>query len=338
MAGRDTDLSGLIGKAREAAARNPATERLLHEAERLAREHGKRLLDTIGTKLGEFTDKLGAVADGSAGPGSLIGRVGKEMSEGAGPGKAVAKGGLKAAKDKIKPGGGSSGGGKSMNIIEDIDIGVPVRVAYGQWTAYKEFPKWSKGAQSVNQDDEVSANWKAKVAFSTRNWNSKITEQIPDQKIAWTSEGPKGVVNGVVTFHEIGDRLTKVLLVLEYIPGGFFEKTANLWRAPGRRARLDLKLFRRFVMTNPEAGENAWRGEIRDGEVVRDHDEVIADEERDDSGNGSPDEEEDDYDEDYDEEDEDDYDEEDEDKEEEERPPPHRRAPARRPAARSRRR
>jgi hypothetical protein len=131
----------------------------------------------------------------------------------------------------------------------------------------------------VDQEDPTKYNWKAKIAWSNRSWTSTTMEQIPDERIVWRSEG-QTEVNGVVSFHPLEDELTKVVMVLEYIPHGFFEKTANLWRAPGRRARLDLKLFRRYVMLHaePDAAENGWRGEIRDGEVVREHDEVVKEE------------------------------------------------------------
>jgi hypothetical protein len=111
----------------------------------------------------------------------------------------------------------------------------------------------------------------------------------------------------VVTFHPLGENLTKVLLVLQYYPGGLFEKTGNVWRAQGRRARLDLKLYRRFVMMTDEEVEG-WRGEIRDSEVTREHDEVVAEEEGDDDQDedeDSPDGMQDEYDDDDEEDDED---------------------------------
>src|SRR6185437_11392088 len=99
-----------------------------------------------------------------------------------------------------------------------------------------------------------------------------ITEQVPDQRIVWKSQGEKGHVDGAVTFHELAPELTRVLVVLEYHPGGVVESTGNLWRAQGRRVRLELKHFRRHVMTqvilHPDEIEG-WRGEIRDGEVVQ---------------------------------------------------------------------
>jgi hypothetical protein len=182
-----------------------------------------------------------------------------------------------------------------VSIIEDIHIGVPVDVAYDQWTQFQEFGSFTKGVESVEQADEVTTNWRAKVFRSRRSWKATVTEQIPDRRIAWTSEGAKGSTKGVVTFHPLADDLTQVLLVIEYYPQGLFEKTGNIWRAQGRRARLDLKHFRRFVMMRGEA-TGSWRGEIRDGEVVRSPEEVEQDEqdERDDDATDEAEDQEDD--------------------------------------------
>ncbi|WP_371577954.1 SRPBCC family protein [Streptomyces sp. NBC_01314] len=173
------------------------------------------------------------------------------------------------AKDAVGKKGGkdpSGGSGKGHTIIEDIDVGVPVREAYDQWTQFEEFERFAKGVVGVDQKDEVTTQWHVKVAKSNRHWRGNITEQVPDERIAWTSEGDKATTRGVVTFHPLGDNLTKVLLVLEYFPKGLFEKVGGLFRAQGRRARLDLKLYRTFVMMRGEA-TGGWRGEIRDGEV-----------------------------------------------------------------------
>jgi len=199
---------------------------------------------------------------------------------------------------------------------------VPVDVVYNQWTQFQEFSSFMKGVESVDQTDEVETNWKVKVFKSRRSWTAKVTEQIPDRRIAWTTEGAKGTTKGVVTFHPLADDLTQVLLVIEYYPKGLFEKTGNIWRAGGRRARLDLKHFRRFVMMSGEA-TGSWRGEIRDGEVVRGPDEEepeeqqpqdTAEEQSEDESSEEPseDEEEDEY------EDDDEYEDEDEEPDEDE--------------------
>jgi len=336
--GRASGSGGIADSLRSAASGNPIAERLLQGAGDYLGARSEKLASTLGEKVSGATRRLTDVGNGDAEPGSLVGRTAKNVAEGESPGKALLKGGLGGLKDKVKNLFGKGGGGnkKFMNIEESIDVGVPVRQAYNVWTQLQDVPKWSKAVQSVSQDDETKSGWNAKIFLSKRNWKAKITEQIPDRKIQWTSDGPKGTVDGVVTFHEIAPNLTRILLVLEYHPGGLFEKTGNLWRAQGRRTRLDLKLYRRYVMTSEEDVEG-WRGEIRDGEVVRDHDEVTADERAEDQDrNGQDDEYDEDYDdtadededeaddEDYDEADED-YDDEDYDDEEDEEEPPARR-------------
>jgi hypothetical protein len=122
--------------------------------------------------------------------------------------------------------------------------------------------------------EEQKLNWKAQVFWSHRRWEATILEQVPEDKIVWRSKGEKGHVDGAVTFHELAPNLTRILLVLEYHPQGFMEHTGNMWRAQGRRARLELKHFRRHVMSEAvlHAGEiEGWRGVIEDGEVVLDH-------------------------------------------------------------------
>lgn len=166
----------------------------------------------------------------------------------------------------------SGGGHKSLTVIEDIDIGVPVRETYNQWTQFQEFSRFAKGVVDVEQEDDTTTQWEVKIAKASRSWKGSITEQIPDERIAWTSEGPKGTTKGVVTFHPLGENLTKVLLVMEYFPKGVVEKAGSLLRAQGRRARLDLKEFRKFVMMRGEA-TGGWRGEIHGGEVVAGPDE-----------------------------------------------------------------
>ncbi|CND58913.1 putative integral membrane protein [Mycobacterium tuberculosis] len=181
---------------------------------------------------------------------------------------------------------GGKGGGKKVkvtNIVEHIDIGAPRRLVYDQWTQFQDYPSFMKKVISVDQADETKLNWKAKIFWSARTWESTIIEQVPDEHIVWRSKGPKGHVDGTVSFHELSPNLTRVLVVLEYHPQGFMERTGNLWRAQGRRARLELKHFRRYVMTQSltRADEiEGWRGEIRDSEVVRTHEEAVEDEEK----------------------------------------------------------
>jgi hypothetical protein len=129
-----------------------------------------------------------------------------------------------------------------------------------------------KKDESVEQTSETEIDWKAKIFLSTREWHSEILEQVPDKRIVWRSDAVKGYVDGAVTFHELAPDLTKVLLVLQYHPKGLFELSGNLWRAQGRRARLEMKHYRGHLMTeallHPEKVEG-WRGEVHGGKVVR---------------------------------------------------------------------
>ncbi|MGF3197076.1 SRPBCC family protein [Streptomyces diastaticus] len=273
-------------KLKDEVARNPATERLRDEVQNYLSARARHAVTSLGHKLGEGAGKL---ADGSAPTGAVksLAKGGKALGEGRSPAQAALSAGgshvMDTIKDKVKGvfGKGRKGGGgksKSVTISEDIDVGVPVREAYDQWTQFQEFSTFAKGVVSVEKSDDTSSNWKVKVAKSTRSWKANVTEQVPDERITWTTEGAKGTVKGVVTFHRITGNLTRVLLVLEYFPKGLFEKTGNIWRAQGRRARLDLKLYRKFIMMRGEATDS-WRGEIRDGEVVVDHDEAVSEEE-----------------------------------------------------------
>jgi uncharacterized membrane protein len=255
------------------ALRNsPATKALTEQAKNLVEAQAGRVVDKVGDTIAGTADKLTKV--GESGELPAIGEGAKRLLHGDSPVKAAAGAaksslGQKAGGllDKIKGKGKGSGQAKAFNIEETIDVGVPVTTAYNQWSQFKDFSRFMKGVESVEQASETETNWRVKVFKSRRTWKGKIQEQIPDERIVWTSEGAKGSTKGVVTFHPLGDNLTRILLVIEYYPSGFFEKTGSLWRAAGRRARLDLKNYRRFVMMEGEAtGE--WRGEIRDGEVV----------------------------------------------------------------------
>ncbi|WP_236733895.1 SRPBCC family protein, partial [Prescottella equi] len=150
-----------------------------------------------------------------------------------------------------------------------------VDLVYDQWTQFADFPRFMKKLEQVEQISDEKLRWKAQVFWSHRSWESTILEQVQDERIVWRSKGDKGYLDGAVTFHELTPDLTRVLVVIEYHPQGFFEKTGNIWRAQGRRIRLELKHFRRQVMIqtllHPDDVEG-WHGEIRDGEVVPEED------------------------------------------------------------------
>ncbi|MBD0694765.1 SRPBCC family protein [Streptomyces sp. CBMA123] len=316
----------------EKATDKSGVDRLREEAVNYLGAQLEHLVEKAGDKVSDLTGTLGDVVEN----GGVLPKAGARVLQGDSPAKAFLAEKAKAVKDsavdKIKEtfgGGGKPGrkaGKKTMNIVETLDVGVPLRTAYDHWTQYEDFSGFAKGVQSVSQGDEVTTDWKVKVGPSKRSFKATVQEQIPDDRIVWTSEGAKGSTRGAVSFHEITPTLTRIVLVVEYYPSGFFEKTGNIWRAQGRRLRLDFKNFQRHVsLTNDEA--EGWRGEIRDGEVVRTHDEAMEEEEaaqdnqpgdeEDDEGQydegGEPEGEYDDEELEYDEDDEDDEDDEPED-------------------------
>ncbi|MEV5484708.1 MULTISPECIES: SRPBCC family protein [Streptomyces] len=241
------------------------------------------LAERAGDKLMDVTDQLTDVAEN----GGSLSKIGANLLGGDSPVSAALKGTAENVKDNVVGkakevfGGGKkrkSGDQKVTNIIEVLDIGVPLRTAYDHWTQYEKFSSFTKGVRNVSVQDETTTDWKAKVGPSTRGWKATVLEQVPDERIIWTSEGAKGTTHGAVSFHELAPNLTRIVLVVEYYASGFFEKTANIWRAQGRRLRLDFKHFQRYVTLTEEEPEG-WRGEIRDGEVVRTHEEAVEAEE-----------------------------------------------------------
>ncbi|MEU6289190.1 SRPBCC family protein [Streptomyces sp. CA-100214] len=291
-------LGSAASTAGKAAKKNPladvaqseAADRLKAEVQEYLAAQVTRLLTGVGTKLGQTTGKLNDIAEGnSPGFAKLALDGGRKLAEGKGPMRAAFEVGAGKVKDNVvgafknltggkgrKKGGG---GQKPTVILEYVDVGVPVRTAYDQWTQYQDFSTFAKGVKSASRADDTSSDWQMKVFWSNRSWKAKTTEQVPDDRISWSSEGAKGTTKGVVTFHELADNLTRVILVIEYYPKGLFEKTGNIWRAQGRRARLDLKNYVRHITLKGEA-DDGWRGEIRDGEVVRSHEDAVAEEEQ----------------------------------------------------------
>ncbi|MFF4186804.1 SRPBCC family protein [Streptomyces sp. NPDC001691] len=276
-----------MAETKNPLTQSPAADRLKQELQSYLLAQGERLLVGVGHKLGETTGKLNDIAEGrSPGFAKLALEGGRKVAEGKGPVRAAVEMGASHLKDNAKEmfkglGGKRKKGGsgrKPTVIMESVDVGVPVREAYDQWTQFQSFATFAKGVKSATVADDTTSDWNVKVFWSSRSWKAHTTEQVPDARLAWTSEGAKGTVKGVVTFHRLAENLTRVLLVMEYYPKGLFEKTGNIWRAQGRRARLDLKNFARHIALRGEA-EGGWRGEIRDGEVVVSHEDAVAEEE-----------------------------------------------------------
>ncbi|WP_406291932.1 SRPBCC family protein [Streptomyces sp. NBC_00624] len=267
----------------EPKAEKSGVDRLREEASGFLSAQVEKLAEKAGDKLTDVAGQLTDVAESGSLPA-----IGSRILQGDSPMKAFVTEKAKGVKDNIVGkakevfGGGKgkrkSSGAKVMNIIEVLDVGVPLRETYDYWTQYDQFSSFAKGVRDVSKSDEMSSDWKVKVGPSSRSFKATVQEQIPDDRIVWTSEGAKGSTRGVVSFHELAPSLTRIVLVVEYYPSGFFEKTGNLWRAQGRRMRLDFKHFQRYVTLTQKEPEG-WRGEIRDGEVVVSHEEAMEEEE-----------------------------------------------------------
>lgn len=209
--------------------------------------------------------------------------------DGSSPARATASKGLTALREASGHVMGSAGGPGSKrtlrkaDIIEDVDIGAPRRLVYTEWSRLREFPSHAEKAKSLDQATDEQPQWKRSASWSSPSWESALIEQIPDERIVWRSHGPTGYVYGAVTFHELSPDLTRLLLVMEYRAVGLFGTAGVLWRARTRRVRGELKRFRRHVMTmtsyTETGGIEDWRGEIRNGEVVRTHEDAIAEDE-----------------------------------------------------------
>lgn len=146
-------------------------------------------------------------------------------------------------------------------IEKSIEVDVPVRAAYNQWTQFEEFPHFMEGVESIKQLDDKRLHWVAKIAGKTEEWDAEITEQHPDERVAWKSIS--GAENaGVVTFHRLADEKTRVMLQLDYEPEGIVETVGDKLGFANRRIEGDLKRFKEYIeKRGHETG--GWRGEIK---------------------------------------------------------------------------
>jgi cobalamin biosynthesis protein CobT len=165
-----------------------------------------------------------------------------------------------------------------MPVQQAVDVAVPLETAYNQWTQFEEWPNFMHRVTNVTQEDDCTVSFSTKIWTRKREFTAKIETQRPDQRIKWkVSQGIEHT--GVVTFHEIAPRLTRIELTFDVAPGGMIEKAARGMRNIKRAARADLHRYKAFIeMQEIETG--AWRGVIEDGELVEPHPEEY-DEERD---------------------------------------------------------
>jgi len=154
-------------------------------------------------------------------------------------------------------------------IEESIEVQVPVRTAYNQWTQFEEFPQFMEGVEQVEQIDDANLHWRAEVGGRTLEWDARITEQLPDKRIAWRSTS--GDVNaGCVDFHRLSDDSCRVTLQVDYEPQGVVERIGDLMGVLSARAEGDLERFKEFIEAR-RVETGAYRGAIpsRDDELGR---------------------------------------------------------------------
>ena len=146
-------------------------------------------------------------------------------------------------------------------ITESVEVKVPLSTAYNQWTQFEEFPMFMEGIERVEQRDDTHLHWVAEFGGKHHEWDAEITEQRPDERVAWRNTDGKENA-GVVTFHRLDDDTTRVTVQMDFIPEGVLEKVGAVVGAPDRRVKADLARFKQMIESRgTETG--AWRGEVK---------------------------------------------------------------------------
>ena len=149
---------------------------------------------------------------------------------------------------------------RMSTIEESIDVDVPVATAYGQWTQFESFPRFMEGIERVEQVDDTHLHWVAEVGGSRREWDAEITEQHPDQRIAWRALDQDGP-DGVITFQRLSDAQTRVMVQLDYEPHGLKETAGAMAGSDARQVRGDLESFKEFIEQRG-APTGRWSGNV----------------------------------------------------------------------------
>ncbi|MGI9084769.1 MAG: SRPBCC family protein [Aeromicrobium sp.] len=146
-------------------------------------------------------------------------------------------------------------------ITDTVDVDVDITSAYNQWTQFEAFPKFMEGVEEVRQIDDTHLHWVTKVGPVTREFDATVTEQHPEERIAWKSDdGPEHA--GVVTFHRIDDNKTKVTVQMSIDPEGFVENVGDKAGILKLRVKGDLANFKEFIEGRAGDETGAWRGDV----------------------------------------------------------------------------
>jgi uncharacterized membrane protein len=218
------------------------------------------------------------------GVGGKLKETVSDKVEDAGGAGGMAKEAVKGVLPGAGGGGGSSDGvkgvgkGRRMPVQQAIDVAVPIETAYNQWTQFEDWPNFMFRVNNMSQEDDCTVGFTVKMWGFTREFTAKIETQRPDERIKWSVK--QGITHtGVVTFHELAERLTRIEVNVDVDPGSLIEKAARGMRHVKRAIRSDLHRFKAFIEVQ-EIETGAWRGVIEDGELVEPHPEDY-DEERD---------------------------------------------------------
>ena len=147
------------------------------------------------------------------------------------------------------------------SVQEAIDVDVPIRVAYDQWTQFESFPQFMGGVERITQTDARHTHWVTNIDGVKREFDTEITEQNPDERVAWTSTAGGAKHAGVVTFHKLDENKTRVMIQIDWEPEGLVEKAGAALGFDDRQVKADAKKFKEFIESRGnETG--AWRGEV----------------------------------------------------------------------------
>ena len=222
---------------------------------KLASRAASKASDRLGSTV---KDTVSSKVDEAGGAGGLV----KQAAAGVLPGIGGESGG--------KAGMPGVGKGRRMPVQQAVDVAVPLETAYNQWTQFEDWPHFMHRVTRVTQEDDCTVSFATKIWGKTKEFEAKIQTQRPDERIKWRVS--QGITHtGVVTFHELAPRLTRIELTMDVDPGSLIEKAARGMRHVKRAVRADLHRFKAFIEVQ-ELETGAWRGVIEDGDLVEPHD------------------------------------------------------------------
>jgi uncharacterized membrane protein len=146
-------------------------------------------------------------------------------------------------------------------ILQTVDVDVPVSTSYNQWTQFEEFPRFLSFVESITQIDDTHTHWKVNIAGADREFDTVISEQLPDDRIAWTSTGGEVDHAGVVTFHKLSDTSSRVAVQIDWDPEGLLEKAGAALNIPDGAVKAELGNFKKFIESRGTE-DGAWRGTV----------------------------------------------------------------------------